>query len=85
MWATGHTLGMPASMTTLKVRTSTRELITKAARARGKTVDEYLTDLQQERVWLEQMAAARAAMADPDAEYLDETAAWDSLATPESL
>lgn len=71
-------------MTTLKVRTATRDLITNAARAHGKTVDEYLTDLQRERMWQEQMAAARAAMADPDAEYLDETAAWDSLAMPES-
>ena len=75
---------MPPSMTTLKVRTSTRELITTAARAHGKTVDEYLTELQREQSWREQVSAARTAMADPDAEYLEETAAWDSLAMPES-
>lgn len=70
-------------MTTMKVRASTREAIVRAAKARGQTVDEYLTDLQQEQVWREQMTAARAAMADPDAEYLAETAAWDSLEMPE--
>lgn len=77
-------MDMSSGMTTLKVRTSTRELITSAARAHGQTVDEYLTQLQREQSWREQMSAARTAMADPDAEYLEETAAWDSLAMPES-
>jgi hypothetical protein len=30
------------------------------------------------------MTAARVAMADPDSEYLEETAAWDSLEMPET-
>ncbi len=71
-------------MTTMKVRVTTRESIARAARARGQTIDEYLTDLQQEQDWREQMTAARLAMADPDAEYLEETAAWDSLEMPET-
>lgn len=70
-------------MTTMKVRVSTRESIATAARARGQTIDEYLTDLQQEQEWREQMTAARLAMADPDDEYLEETAAWDSLEMPD--
>jgi hypothetical protein len=71
---------MTSGMTTLKVRTATRDLITKAARAHGKTVDEYLTLLQQEQSWRERIATAGAAMAEPDREYLDEVAAWDRLA-----
>lgn len=70
-------------MTTMKVRVTTRESIARAARARGQTIDEYLTDLQQEQEWREQMTAARLAMADPDDEYLEETAAWDSLEMPD--
>ncbi len=71
-------------MTTMKVRVTTRESIARAARARGQTIDEYLTDLQQEQDWRERMATARLAMADPDADYLEETAAWDSLEMPET-
>lgn len=75
---------MTRNMTTMKVRVGTRESIARAARARGQTIDEYLTDLQREQAWREQMTAARVAMADPDSEYLEETAAWDSLEMPET-
>ena len=74
---------MSSGMTTIKVRVATREVIARAARAHGKTMDEYLMDLLTEQSWRERIAAARSAMADPDAEYLAETAAWDSLEMPE--
>ena len=77
------TQGMPTGMTTLKVRTSTRDSITRAARAHRMTVDEYLAHLQEEQLWRERLADARAAMAEPDPEYLEETAVWDSLTISE--
>ena len=46
-------------------------------------VDEYLTDLQEEQLWREQLSAGRTAMAAPEAEYLEEATAWDALAVPE--
>ncbi len=47
------------------------------------TVDEYLAHLQEEQLWRERLADARAAMAEPDPEYLEETAVWDSLTISE--
>ena len=58
---------------------TTRDSIMKAARARGETVDEFLTELLEEQSWRERMSTARAAMARPDTRDLEETAAWDSL------
>lgn len=75
-----HAWGMAANLTTIRVRVSTRDAIVRAAQARGQTIDEYLSELQQEQTWREQMAAARVAMADPDDEYLEETAAWEVCA-----
>jgi hypothetical protein len=48
------------------------------------TVDEYLAHLQKEQLWRERLADARAAMAEPDREYLEETAVWDSLTISEA-
>jgi hypothetical protein len=70
-------------MTTLKVRTSTRDSITRAARANGLTVDKYLAHLQEEQLWRERLADARVAMAEPDPGYLEEIAVWDSLTISE--
>lgn len=68
----------------MKVRMSTRDSIMKAARARGETVDEFLTELLEEQSWRERMSTARAAMARPDTRYVEETAAWDSLEMAQS-
>lgn len=71
---------MSQSMTTLKIRRHTRDLIKDAAKRRGKTIDEYLADMMDEEIWRTRMAEARTAMADPDPEYVQETAEWDTLA-----
>lgn len=75
---------MTQGMTTLKVRMSTRDMITKAARAHGQTVDAFLSALLEEQAWRDEVSAARAVMAHPDDGYLEETAVWDSLALPDS-
>lgn len=66
-------------MTTMKVRTSTRDVVVAAARQEGMTVDEYLSYLLNEVAWRQRLDAAQAAMSNPDTEYLEETAAWDDL------
>lgn len=66
-------------MTTMKVRTSTRDVVVAAARQEGMTVDEYLSYLLNEVVWRQRLDAAQAAMSHPDEEYLEETGAWDDL------
>ena len=75
----GHTSGMKQDMTTLKVTKSTREAVTSAARDKGMTADAFLQWLLEEQMWAERMAAAKAAMANPDDEYLEETRLWDSI------
>lgn len=68
---------MASSLTTLKVRAFTRDWIRNAARARGMTVDDYLTAVLEELAWREHVSMARVAMAEPDEDYRDQVAAWD--------
>jgi hypothetical protein len=72
--------GMPHEMTTVKVRKSTRSLISHAARDEGSTIDDYLTRIVTEQLWRERMELARHMMKEPDAEYLLETETWDLAA-----
>ena len=73
-------IGMPRDMTTVKVRRATRERLSAAAGAHHKTIEEYLAFLLDEQQWRERVEQARAAMAEPDAEYAQETAWWDTAA-----
>lgn len=73
-------LGMTQEMTTVKIRRSTRELISTGAREQHCTIDEYLTELVLESQWHERMVLARRLMASPDAEYLAEVEHWDASA-----
>lgn len=73
--------GMLSDMTTVKVRRSTRDLISRAAKEQGSTIDEYLTRLLEEQAWRERMAQAARAMSAPDADYAAEVAEWDDIAS----
>ena len=72
--------GMPSDMTTVKVRRATRERLSAAAGAHHKTIEEYLAFLLDEQQWRERVEQARAAMAEPDSDYVQETAWWDTAA-----
>lgn len=74
-------VGMLSDMTTVKVRRSTRELISRAARQQGSTIDEYLTRLLEEQAWRDRIAEAARAMSAPDVEYAAEVAEWDAIAS----
>ena len=74
----GILLSMSTDMTTVKVRRATRERLSRAAREQHSTIDEYLTRLLDEAMWREQMALARACMADADEEYAADAEAWDA-------
>lgn len=77
--------GMPHDITTVKVRRSTRELISTAAREQESTIDEYLTRLVTEQRWRQRMELARRMMGAADAEYSHETDAWDAAAADGQL
>lgn len=70
---------MTSDMTTLKVRRSTREAVSSAARDAGLTVDAYLQKLLEEEQWRRRMARARADMIAADLEYASESAGWDAV------
>lgn len=72
---------MTGHMTAVKIRKETRELISRAARDEGSTIDQYLTKLVTEQLWRQRMELARRLMTKPDAEYLEEIESWDSAAT----
>lgn len=69
---------MPESMTTLKVRSSTRDRINAGARERQMTADQYLGYLMEEAAWATRIEQARVDMANLDDDYVDESRAWDA-------
>ncbi|HYN56511.1 MAG TPA: hypothetical protein VES03_04850 [Motilibacterales bacterium] len=71
---------MAHEITTVKVRRTTRELISRAAHEQQSTIDEYLTRLVTEEQWRQRMELARRLMAAADADYVDETESWDVAA-----
>lgn len=49
------------------------------ARREHSTAEEYLRRLLSEHLWRRRMEQARLDMAEPDQEYRDLTAEWDSI------
>lgn len=76
---------MTGDMTTIKVRKSTRAAISREARRHGRTADEYLAALVAEDIWRERMRRAREDMANPDPDYVSDTARWDSATAVDGL
>jgi len=69
--------GMPEPLTTLKVPKALRERISRQAAAEGSTAAGLLARLLDEHDRRLRFEAVRAAYAEPDASYRDETADWD--------
>lgn len=76
---------MTDEMTTIKVRKSTRAAISREARRRGTTADEYLAALVAEEIWRERMQRARQDMASADAEYASEVNLWDTATASDGV
>ena len=76
---------MTSEMTTIKVRKSTREAISREARRRGCTADEYLAALVAEEVWRERMQRARHDMAGADSDYASEVELWDAASASDGV
>jgi macrodomain Ter protein organizer (MatP/YcbG family) len=71
---------MPEAVTTIKVPKSVRERVAARANEQHITAAEVITQLLDEADRRARFDAVRAAYADPDQTYRDETEAWDTLA-----
>jgi hypothetical protein len=71
---------MPEAVTTIKVPKSVRERVAARANEQHITAAEVITQLLDEADRRARFDAVRAAYADPDPAYRDETETWDTLA-----
>ena len=76
----GILIGMPDTVTTIKVPRSLRERIAARAGQQRMTAAEVITELLDEADRRARFEAVREAYASTDASYREETEAWDSLA-----
>ncbi len=76
----GILIGMPDTVTTIKVPRSLRERIAARAGQQRMTAAELIADLLDEADRRARFEAVREAYASTDASYREETEAWDSLA-----
>ncbi len=76
----GILIGMPDTVTTIKVPRSLRERIAARAGQQRMTAAEVIADLLDEADRRARFEAVREAYASTDASYREETEAWDSLA-----
>jgi hypothetical protein len=76
----GILIGMPDTVTTIKVPRSLRERIAARAGQQRMTAAEVIAELLDEADRRARFEAVREAYASTDASYREETEAWDSLA-----